>query len=149
LVMIAAAFSMIRGRKEVTIEPTNQPLNFKTDAVLCVQGLALGVVTGFVGAGGGFLIIPALVLLAKFPMKQAVGTSLFIIAVNSLLGFTGDLANQKIHWSFLIIFTAFSMGGIFLGIFLTRFITGAQLKKGFGWFVLVMGFIILTKQFLS
>ncbi|MCB0442973.1 MAG: sulfite exporter TauE/SafE family protein, partial [Flavobacterium sp.] len=105
------------------------------------------VLTGLVGAGGGFLIIPALVLLAKMPMKLAVGTSLFIIAAKSLIGFLGDLkGNQVIDWSLLFYFTLASVIGIFIGIYLSKKVQGAKLKTGFGWFVLLMGIYIILKE---
>jgi len=103
--------------------------------------------TGLVGAGGGFLIIPALVLLARMPMKLAVGTSLFIVAVKSLIGFTGDLqGTQIIDWELFGGFTAFAIIGIFLGILLSKKISGDKLKKSFGWFVLIMGIYIIVKE---
>lgn len=99
------------------------------------------------GAGGGFLIIPALVLGARLPMAQAVGTSLAIIALNSLLGFAGDLgAGRVIDWPFLLGFLAFALSGIGLGSWLARFIPGARLRPAFGWFTLAMGTFILTKE---
>ena len=107
----------------------------------------LGVLTGLVGAGGGFLIIPALVLLSKLPMKQAVGTSLLIIAAKSLIGFTGDLSNHiNINWTLLLTVTALAIVGIFIGDRLSKKIDGNKLKKGFGWFVLLMGIYILAQQ---
>jgi len=100
-----------------------------------------------VGAGGGFLIIPALVLLAKLPMKQAVGTSLIIIAAKSLIGFTGDLSGgMTIAWDFLLVFSAVAVGGILLGSFLSKRIPNEELKPAFGWFVLVMGVYIIAKE---
>jgi uncharacterized membrane protein YfcA len=100
-----------------------------------------------VGAGGGFLIIPALVILAKMPMKLAVGTSLFIIAAKSLIGFIGDLqGSQVIDWKLLGGFTGFAMVGIFIGIILSKKIHGDKLKKFFGWFVLIMGIYIIVKE---
>ena len=106
----------------------------------------VGLLTGIVGAGGGFLIIPALVLLAKLPMKKAVATSLLIIAIKSLIGFIGDVENLEIDWHFLGIFSALSIVGIFVGIWLNKFIDGKKLKKGFGWFVLIMAIYILLKE---
>ncbi|MBC7409294.1 MAG: sulfite exporter TauE/SafE family protein, partial [Arcicella sp.] len=111
-----------------------------------LEGAVVGILTGIVGAGGGFLIIPALVLLAKLPMKMAVGTSLLIIAAKSLIGFTGDISNIAVNWTFLLQFTALSVIGIFIGTYLSRFIEGEKLKKSFGWFVLVMGIYIITKE---
>jgi uncharacterized membrane protein YfcA len=102
--------------------------------------------TGLVGAGGGFLIIPALVMLSKLPMKQAVGTSLLIIAAKSLIGFTGDLGNSTMDWTLLLSVTALAIAGIFIGDRLSTKIDGNKLKKGFGWFVLLMGIYILAQQ---
>jgi uncharacterized membrane protein YfcA len=107
-------------------------------------------VTGFLGAGGGFLIIPVLVLVLSLPMKEAVGTSLLIIALNSLIGFTGDLGNFDIDWSKLMLITLIAVIGIFIGGWLSKMIDGNKLKKAFGWFVLLMGaYIILKELFLQ
>jgi uncharacterized membrane protein YfcA len=117
--------------------------------MIALEGLVVGVITGIVGAGGGFLIIPALVLLAKLPMKLAVGTSLLIIAAKSLIGFLGDVATQTIDWQLLLIFTSLSIVGIFIGSALSKKINEQVLKTGFGWFVLVMGIYIITKELLA
>ncbi|HRB73113.1 MAG TPA: sulfite exporter TauE/SafE family protein, partial [Flavobacterium sp.] len=114
--------------------------------LLIPQIFLIGVVIGLIGAGGGFLIIPSLVFFAKLPMKKAVGTSLLIIAINSLIGFTGDLENLNADWTFLLTFSLVSVFGIFAGIYLNRFINETQLKKGFGWFVLLMAVYILLKE---
>ena len=144
VLMLAASFSMILNKKvttgeEVTEQKFNYPLIF-------IEGIVVGVLTGFVGAGGGFLIIPALVLLSKLPMKQAIGTSLLIIAAKSLIGFTGDLSNYEMDWKLLGIVTALAIGGIFVGNALSKKVRGESLKKGFGWFVLVMGIYIIMKE---
>jgi uncharacterized membrane protein YfcA len=102
--------------------------------------------TGLVGAGGGFLIIPALVLFSKLPMKKAVGTSLLIIAAKSLFGFLGDLSHYHLDWALLGIVTTLAIGGTFVGNHLSRSMDGDKLKKGFGWFVLAMGVYILIKE---
>ena len=141
-VMILASVSMIRGGSESEQEGELQ-FNYP---LIALEGLIVGAVTGFVGAGGGFLIIPALVVLAKLPMKQAVGTSLMIIAVKSLFGLLGDLGNQSIDWGFLALFCLLSIIGIYLGTYLSRFVSSAKLKPGFGWFVLIMGLFILAKE---
>ena len=141
-VMILASVSMIRGGSESEQEGELQ-FNYP---MIALEGLIVGAVTGFVGAGGGFLIIPALVVLAKLPMKQAVGTSLMIIAVKSLFGFLGDLGNQSIDWGFLALFCLLSIIGIYLGTYLSRFVSSTKLKPGFGWFVLIMGLFILAKE---
>jgi uncharacterized membrane protein YfcA len=123
--------------------------------MILVEGVVVGLVTGIVGAGGGFLIIPALVILAKLPMKMAVGTSLLNITVKSLSGFLGDLGNPQIglghgiDWTFLISFTSIALVGIFIGTYLSKFISGQKLKKGFGWFVLIMGIYIISERITS
>ncbi len=145
LIMIVAAVSMIRGRK-ARDESEETELQFNYPLII-VEGFVVGVLTGLVGAGGGFLIVPALVLLVRLPMKLAVGTSLSIIAVKSLFGFIGDIqSGQNIDWIFLSTFTALAVVGIFIGGYLSNFIPGKKLKKGFGWFVLVMAAIIVIKE---
>ena len=125
-----------------------RPYNYSS---IIIQGLLLGLLTGFVGAGGGFLIIPALVFRCKLPMKMAVGTSLLIIAANSIIGFIGDLsiATEIINWKLLIIFTLLAIIGIFIGNYLTKFIDGNKLKKGFGWFILSIGSFIIIHELTS
>lgn len=143
IVMLLASFSMIRGNKNGK-ETEERPFNFP---IIILEGLVVGTVTGLVGAGGGFLIVPALVLLVGLPIKKAVGTSLVIIAIKSLIGFLGDVGSgQEIAWGFLGLFTAFSAVGMFLGIYATKFISADGLKKAFGWFVLVMGVFIIYKE---
>ncbi|WP_370001130.1 sulfite exporter TauE/SafE family protein [Winogradskyella sp.] len=145
LIMLLASFSMIRDkRKEIThTDKETQSYNYP---LIAIEGLVVGILTGLVGAGGGFLIIPALVLLAKLPMKKAVGTSLLIIAVKSLIGFLGDIPNMDIDWYFLLIFTTLSIIGIVLGVYLSKFISGKKLKKGFGYFTLIMAVYIIYKE---
>lgn len=143
LIMVAASISMIRNNKKQ--KKNNKIIKFNF-LLIAVEGVLIGALTGIVGAGGGFLIIPALVLLAKLPMKMAVGTSLLIIAVKSLIGFLGDIGNQPIDWSFMLVFTVFSLLGVFLGSWLSTKINGNHLKKGFGWFVLFMGAYIIVKE---
>lgn len=144
VLMLVASFSMILDREKLLENKTEE--SEPRYGLLVPLGFITGLITGLVGAGGGFIIIPILVLLAGLPMKKAVGTSLFIIALNSLVGFLGDLGHQKIDWIFLLSFTALSVIGIFLGVYLNRFIEGRKLKKGFGWFVLIMGIYILWKE---
>ncbi|MCA0131695.1 sulfite exporter TauE/SafE family protein [Winogradskyella alexanderae] len=143
LVMLVASVSMIRNKSEDNVESLEVSYNYP---LIIIEGALVGLVTGIVGAGGGFLIIPALVLLAKLPMKKAVATSLLIIAIKSLIGFLGDVQNLDIDWAFLLLFTGLSIMGIFVGIYLSNFIEGKKLKKGFGWFVLVMGIYIIYKE---
>lgn len=143
VIMFLAAMSMLKKKK---IEVAEIAEKEASTLVLMLQTFIIGIVIGLVGAGGGFLIIPSLVLFAKLPMKKAIGTSLFIIAMNSLIGFIGDIQNLEINWLFLLSFTAISIIGIFLGTFLNKFINENQLKKGFAYFVLIMAFIILYKE---
>jgi uncharacterized protein len=143
VLMIFASYSMIKGRKETEQEEVEQKFNYP---MIILEGAVVGLLTGLVGAGGGFLIIPALVILSKLPMKMAIGTSLLIISIKSLIGFTGDLATREVDWAFLAIFSALAVAGIFLGSYLSNFIPGKKLKPAFGWFVLIMGVYILTKE---
>jgi uncharacterized membrane protein YfcA len=141
VLMILASYSMIR-RKEMPSGDVETPRTL----LIVIEGLLIGFLTGLVGAGGGFLIIPALVLLTGLPFKTAVGTSLFIIAINSLLGFAGDLLNMPIDWKFLLLITALAVSGIFIGNYLSGFISHTNLKRAFGWFVLLSGVCILTRE---
>ncbi|RRB01223.1 sulfite exporter TauE/SafE family protein [Larkinella rosea] len=142
LVMLAASGSMIRPPK-TGMEAGASRIS---PSLLAAEGGLVGILTGVVGAGGGFLIIPSLVLLARLPIKTAVGTSLLIIATNSLIGFLSGLSRTTIDWRFLMEFTALAIFGILLGSYLTRFVAGSKLKKAFGWFVLAMGVYIIVKE---
>ncbi len=144
ILMVFASVSMIRDKKK-NEETGNGEQKFNYPLIL-LEGAVVGLLTGLVGAGGGFLIIPALVLLSKLPMKQAVGTSLLIIAAKSLIGFTGDLSNYTMDWKLLLTVTALAIAGIFIGDLLSKKIDGNKLKKGFGWFVLIMGIYIIVKE---
>lgn len=142
--MLMASMSMIKGNKRLP-EPTLKTKDNVMPSLLS-YGVAIGLVTGLLGAGGGFLLIPALVLLLKMPMKNAVGTSLFIIALNSLLGFLGDIGQVNINWAFLLTITAIAVAGILAGTWMSKKIPGEKLKTGFGWFVLIMAVYILIKE---
>jgi uncharacterized membrane protein YfcA len=143
VLMIAAALSMIRKSKtEIKSTQTNY-------LQLSLIGFLVGIVTGFLGAGGGFLIIPALLFFANLPMKQAVGTSLLIITINSTIGFAGDLyIGTPIDYSFLLGISAMALIGMLIGSQLSKKIDGTKLKPLFGWFVLVMGIYIIAKEVL-
>lgn len=142
--MIVASFSMITGKKKAKkTEAFSGSFNMYK---ILMQGALVGFVTAIVGAGGGFLIIPALVILAGLSMKDAVGTSLIIIAANSLTGFIGDFGHSEINWVFLITITSIAVAGTFIGNFLSKKISSENLKKSFGWFVLVIGIYIIVKE---
>ncbi|CAM4437972.1 sulfite exporter TauE/SafE family protein [Flavobacterium terrigena] len=141
VLMILASFSMIQKRK--TTENDSLEINYN---LLILKGIFVGLLTGFVGVGGGFLIIPALIFTAKLTMKKAVATSLIIIVFNSLIGFLGSISNTSIEWNFLMLFTFFSIIGIFIGMYLSKIIPNEKLKPVFGWFVLITGIYIVVKE---
>ena len=143
IVMIFASVRMIKPLKNKIVND-DAKINYFS---ILTQGLFIGLVAGFVGAGGGFLIIPALLFFAKTPMKMAIGTSLFIVSAQSLIGFIGDLRpEQNMNWNLLLLFTSCSIIGVFIGSFLSKKIEGEKLKTGFGWFVLAMGIYIIIKE---
>ncbi len=144
VLMIIASYSMIKKEKqEATQTAAAQSFNYP---LILIEGSVVGMLTGLVGAGGGFLIIPALVLLSKLPMKEAVGTSLVIIAAKSLIGFLGEHETGAMDWMFLLKVTGFAISGLFIGMTLSKKISGEKLKPAFGWFVLVMGIYIILKE---
>lgn len=145
VLMVLSAQSMIRGRRERvdTGEEIRKRLNYP---LIFVEGLLVGTLTGFVGVGGGFLIIPVLANFVRLPMKLAVGTSLMIIAINSCIGFLGDLGQHTMDWKFLVEFTSLTLLGVVVGTGLSRRIPGQVLKPAFGWFTLLMGTGILLKE---
>ena len=146
ILMIPAAFSMLKTRKEKK-QKGDGSVKYNYPLIIG-EGLLVGGITGMIGAGGGFLIIPALVILANVEMKVAVGTSLIIIAFKSLLGFfIGDALTMEIDWMFLIVFTLISFVGIFIGSYLSNFIDGNKLKKGFGYFIFIMAIFIFYMEF--
>lgn len=143
LLMFVSALRMIHQNK-IEEKPGEKKSNYLF--YLVMQGFFVGIVTGLLGAGGGFLIIPALVLLMKIPMKKAVGTSLVIIAINSLSGFIFSLSTIQIDWPQLLTITGIAIVGVLLGISLSDKVSPASLKKGFGWFVLAMAFYIIIRE---
>ncbi len=146
LVMLAASVSMIRDFPIVSGGKEKKGL---PSGWIWIEGTVVGMLTGLVGAGGGFLIIPALVLLGKIPMKRAVGTSLVMIAAKSLLGFLGDVqGNNSIDWTLLIVFSLLAAAGILLGNRWRAKVAAEKLKVGFGWMVLFMGMYILIAELL-
>ncbi|QRM90650.1 TSUP family transporter [Lacinutrix sp. WUR7] len=141
IIMLLAAFSMIKSKPQTQENNTSQAY-YKT----FIQGVIIGVITGLIGAGGGFLYVPALVLWAGLDMKKAVGTSLIIIAINSLIGFLGDVQVLDIDWFFLLSFSFLTIIGILVGGYFSKFISSKKLKKSFGWFVLAMSIYIVLKE---
>lgn len=147
ILMLVASIGMIRPTTKSPKSPQSALTHRKYPYILIlIEGLVVGSLTGLVGAGGGFLIIPALVILGRLPMKQAIGTSLVIISAKSLLGFLGESGLRDLDWGFLLSVTAFAILGIFLGMKLSHRIDGARLKPAFGWFVFVMGVYIILKE---
>lgn len=144
ILMLMASISMINDKKST--EAKKEQTIFARFFGLVGYGVGIGLVTGLLGAGGGFLLIPALVLIIGMPMKQAVSTSLLIITLNSLIGFTGDIGHFNIDWIFLLSVTAMAVAGVFIGALISRKIEGEKLKKGFGSFVLLMGIYIIIKE---
>jgi uncharacterized membrane protein YfcA len=142
--MLAASLSMIKGR-----EISSEDEKVQRPAIMILYGVLIGLVTGFLGAGGGFLLIPALVILMGLPMKKAIGTSLLIIALNSLIGFTGDIGRHTIDWKLIATISTIAIAGIFIGGYFNQKVNSERLKKGFGWFVLVMGIYILAKEIIK
>lgn len=142
--MIAASYSMIRKKKDQKSLKIHPALRV---GLIGMQGLVVGVIAGFVGAGGGFLIVPALVFMAGLNMRHAVGTSLMIIAFQSLVGFAGDISRgQAFDWYLLGAVSACAVAGIIVGSMFAHKIKEQKLKAAFGWFVLIMGITILTEQ---
>ncbi|MGZ4058757.1 MAG: sulfite exporter TauE/SafE family protein [Bacteroidia bacterium] len=143
--MMVASYSMIKKPSSVRIDSHKDNEQYRYFLIF-QQGILVGALVGLVGAGGGFIIIPALVMLAKLPMKKAVGTSLAIIALNSSIGFLSDFGVHQFDWNFLFIFSGFAISGIIIGSYLSKHISGVKLKPAFGWFILLMGVYIISKE---
>ena len=139
--MLAASLSMLRGRPEADPDAERRPI-----AVIMLAGFCVGILTGVAGVGGGFMAVPALVLLARTPMKQAVGTSLLVIAMNSAAGFAGYLGQVEIPWGFLAAFTAVAVVGIVVGTRLVNHVSQSQLRRAFAVFLLAMAAIVLYQN---
>lgn len=152
VMMLIASIIMIRkgaSKSEKSldnVEHHDQHAGIPKWLAIALEGLVVGVLTGFIGIGGGFLVIPALVLLGKTPMKEAVGTSLIILALKSVTGFAGYFGHVPIDWNLLLSFTIASSAGILLGSYLNQFVSAKQLEKGFGYFVLVVAIFVLIKR---
>ena len=146
IVLVLASYSMIKPIKQNLDNGVISDKRFQLIGI----GLVVGLVTGLVGAGGGFLIVPALVLWAKLPIKKATATSLMIITINSTLGFAFDENGiRRVDWEHMFYFSVLAIIGIFVGMKLAEKIPGEKLKPAFGWFILAMGIFIMVQQLLS
>ena len=147
-VMLAAAISMFKSARQQTVrgDAERDAVRDMPTGLLIPVALCVGVMTGVVGIGGGFLVVPALVLLARVSMRQAVGTSLLVIAMNSASGFAGYLGRVQVPWAFMLRFTAVAVVGILAGLYLVRFVSQRALKQAFAVFLVAMGAFILIKN---
>ncbi len=149
ILILSSSYSMIKKKKYNRVnevkwdEFAKSPLGVPFVIFL---GIAVGFITGFVGAGGGFIIVPVLIFFLRLSFKKAVGTSLCIIALNSLIGFTGNIGSQKIDWSFLFTISAICAAGILIGSLLSSKVSSQKLRPAFGWFTLVVGVFVLVKE---
>lgn len=149
ILILCSSFSMIKKRRSNRInqlkwdEFAKSPMGVPFVVLL---GICVGFITGFVGAGGGFIIVPVLIFFLRLNFKKAIGTSLCIIAVNSLVGFTGNIGHQAINWLFLISISAICILGIVLGSLLSDKVSSQKLKPAFGWFTLVVGIFVFIKE---
>lgn len=148
LLMLGAAISIFHNHENESEKTQPRPIKKHRSLPLILLGLGIGIITGLLGAGGGFLIIPSLVLFLKLPMKRAVGTSLLLVAINSLFGFLFSLKQFSFNWTILLLFSALAIAGLFIGSKLADKISGPSLRKGFGWFVLIMAVYIILKELL-
>ena len=148
VIMLAAALMMYRSAQRTPTAGTSETVASRDMpvALLVPVALVVGVITGLVGIGGGFLVVPALVLLAHAPMKQAVGTSLLVIAMNSVSGFAGYLGQVQVPWMFVSAFTTIAVAGILVGTWGSRFVSQRALKQGFALFLVVMGSFMLYRN---
>ena len=150
MMLIAAAFMIYRSSRQ-TVDPSEMEGYLPPFCQYCwlwlmTEGLAVGVLTGLVGVGGGFAIVPALVLLGKIPMRQAIGTSLLIIALNAIAGLLGYLGKLDIDWALTISFTFAAGIGSVIGSYLAQFVSAKQLQKGFGYFLLAVATFVLIQN---
>jgi len=146
VLMVVAGFFMIKKSPKTIVKMKKIKTNAPNKLVILAEGSLIGLITGLVGAGGGFIIIPVLVILTKLRMKHAVATSLAIISLKSLIGFIGDIEVQIIDWNFLLLFSAISVLGIYVGQYYSNRVSDDQLKKGFGFFVITLSIIIFITE---
>lgn len=149
VMMLVASWSMLTGGSPS--ENNEYQPNTNANMLMVFVGTIVGILTGIMGAGGGFLIIPALVLYARMEMRKAVGTSLVIIALNTTIGFASSVVTQHPHidWQFLLIFTGIAVVGLFVGNYIGQFLSGKTLKKTFGYLILTIGMYILVEEVIT
>lgn len=148
-VMLVSAFLMFRANQADEDEEETEPeegFTGRIPLVLVLVGVAVGTLTGLVGVGGGFLIVPALTLIGKVPVKEAVGTSLLVIAMNSTAGFVGYLGKVEIQWGLLALFNVLAIVGSFTGTYLVRFVPSGALQKAFALFLVAMAIFIFYQN---
>lgn len=146
-VMLLSSISMIKSKSNYENKKASD-IHYNY-SLIAFEGAIVGLITGIVGTGGGFIMIPILALSIKLPMKIAIGTALLVAAIKSLLGFVGDIqTGMEIEWPFLLLFTSFAIIGMYFGIYLSKYISGTTLKKGFGYFVLLIAIYIITTELL-
>ncbi len=150
LMLFFAALMLASARSMINSPTHDKPIVARLDVgKVALRGVLVGILTGLVGAGGGFLIVPSFVLLVGLEMKMAIGTSLLVIATNSTIGFVSDFQKaQTINWSFLLLFSGLALFGVVVGNNLAQYLSNAKLKTVFGWFVLAMGVFIVIKEVL-
>ncbi len=150
ILILISSYSMLKKRKPVNrISQVKLAEFFRTPLgipFIILLGVAVGAITGFVGAGGGFIIVPVLIFFLRLNFKKAIGTSLCIIAINSLVGFTGNIGTQTIDWFFLLMISGICVAGILIGSLLSDKISSKKLRPAFGWFTLVVGVFVLVKE---
>lgn len=142
LLMIIASIRMFSKNENKGINRSNEV----KPVYLNLSGMVIGGLSAFIGIGGGFLIVPALAVFAKLPMKKAIGTALFIILLKSIMGFLIDFNQYQFDWTFLIKFSAFGMVGMLAGIYLSGLVSNEKLKKGFAWLIFGVGSMVLIKE---
>lgn len=140
--MIMSAYKMIKNNSRITQIPKTTPQN----QLLVAQGLGIGLITGLIGAGGGFLIVPALVIILGMEIKKAIATSLLIVGLNSSFGFLVSIDLVEIPWPNILLFLLFALIGLAIGLYLNKKINTKNLKPAFGWFILTIGIFIIVKE---
>lgn len=148
VMMVITAVMMLRPKRADAVLESVGGIRFTPRQLtkIALEGLVVGAITGLVGAGGGFLVVPALVILGGLPMRIAVGTSLMVIAMKSFAGFAGHASAVTLDWPLMLGITAAALVGSVFGAKLAGLVDPTKLRRGFGWFVVVMGAFMLTQE---